>query len=362
MSTIELTAKPILKLWLPEQISLLSLTALVVALLINPWGISTLVLFGGLVLAASDWYRMRRPRKATLYLVFGVIFITILSAAYNYLDLVSAFENNSQFLNCFGGLLTGLAIIYYLHLALRRDIVRLEQSFNIQPASGWAALLIVVIVILAIPFVQRGVKLATYIVATPRPETTSVFIGDGQPSITGSVHAWVDAPISQRHIALCKLEEDLLRPYYCELTALTATTDNQGKFQYESVPTGRYLALYDSGLTDFNVGIQDWAGKRVVGDSSITDVFWSNSPHDDSRRIYQPKNTDSDSFYWRNFNLTLMISGSPFIVAHDMRAASAYTEKDMGYILPHGVFVPTVIEVAAGRTSQVEFDVDYFGK
>jgi hypothetical protein len=58
-----------------------------------------------------------------------------------------------------------------------------------------------------------------------------------------------------------------------------------------------------------------------------------------------------------------MISGSPFVVAHDMRAASAYQKMtEPGNILPHGVFVPTVIEVAAGRTSQVEFDVDYFGK
>jgi hypothetical protein len=58
----------------------------------------------------------------------------------------------------------------------------------------------------------------------------------------------------------------------------------------------------------------------------------------------------------------LMTEGSPFLVAHDMAIASAYEgEAYPGEPVPDGVFIPTVIEVAKGYTSAVEFEVLYYG-
>ena len=364
MSTTEQTSKPILKLWLPGRVGMLTLMMFIIALLINfllfEIGLA-IPFFYGVVLAAIDWYRMRRPFKATLHLVFGFVLTIAALATVYYLRLNFRTEDYESIYQI-SGFVIAFVVVSYLHLALERDVTRLQQSFSIQPASERTALLIVVIVGITMLFVQRGIERATYIVAIPRPETTSIFIDGSHPSISGSVHAWVDAPINQRHIVLCNLEENLLRPYYCIVTTLTATTNNQGKFQFENVPVGRYLVFYDSGSADFNAGIQDWAGKRMnLGDYFLEETFWLKNPN--GLILYVPKNTNRNYFYHDYTELTLMVSGSPFVVAHDMRAASAYQKETWPWlILPRGVFVPTVIEVAAGRTSQVDFDVDYFGK
>src|SRR3989304_825454 len=76
MSTTEQTSKPILKLWLPGRVGMLTLMMFIIALLINfllfEIGLA-IPFFYGVVLAAIDWYRMRRPFKATLHLVFGFV-------------------------------------------------------------------------------------------------------------------------------------------------------------------------------------------------------------------------------------------------------------------------------------------------
>jgi hypothetical protein len=163
---------------------------------------------------------------------------------------------------------------------------------------------------------------------------------------------------------LCRLIAETPAPYDCELTRFTAVSDAQAQFEMDGVSPGRYLVLYDSGLEGFEAGLNRWANKTLhLGDGLwvVTHIF--HEEEDGSYRYYLPKGATSHEFYLAFDSLTLMFSGSPFIVAHDMRAASAYTGKlEPWDELPAGLFVPVVVQVVNGYTSQVEFDVLYLGK
>ncbi|HTP11517.1 MAG TPA: hypothetical protein VMP08_24860, partial [Anaerolineae bacterium] len=125
----------------------------------------------------------------------------------------------------------------------------------------------------------------------------------------------------------------------------------------DNVPPRRYLVFYDSGLADFQSGVDKWANHQMpLG----PDVGWMLvfKSYEYAPAMYPPPGTKPNDFYYLYSEATLMLGGSPFVLAHDIQAASSYKEEiDPWRSLPSGVFIPTVIEVRDGQTSEVEFDV-----
>jgi hypothetical protein len=347
------TTAPTIKVWKPWTIG--GMTVLIGAVFQPEWGIAV-----GFTLAVINWYRMRQRRTALMNLGVGILLVVATAAVRYYFERQSGVVglNSLELVISFVWL---FCIAAYLHLTTARDLTRAQERYNVRFASQWIAAGIVIatliVSILVLPVVRFGVAWA---MVTPL-QTTSHFAGTGTPAIQGTVHPWASAPIVNRHIVLCQIEElryDPLDSYVCKLTPITATTDQQGQFSIEHAPSGRYFVFYDSGLADFQTGVAKWVNHKMplgpyTGWVEAFDTFHEQGPF-----MYPPPGTKMNEFYNLYSEATLMLGGSPFVLAHDIRAASSYTDQiEPWKPLPPGVFVPTVIEVRDGQTSEVEFDV-----
>jgi len=129
-------------------------------------------------------------------------------------------------------------------------------------------------------------------------------------------------------------------------------SDGQGRFHFDGILPGVYFILYDSGVTDFDAGLQRWEGQTLkLGNSEwlMDEYFVTDAEGNVSLHI--PSGTPLLQFNVAAYALlTLLLDDSPFILAHDIE--KTFSDKALELV---------VVDVIEGQTSQVEFQVMYFG-
>ena len=149
--------------------------------------------------------------------------------------------------------------------------------------------------------------------------------GEGESEISGTIEAFGEHPVAGRKIVLCQLVEEqdaYTTPLRCLLQEQAAVSDEAGRFEFFGVGDGLYLFLYDSGLSDFDVGLAEWAGKELrIGDSDwFVSEFLGQESSEVSVRIFSEAANllvTYGSEAWVNYmSLFMMVGDSPFIVAH----------------------------------------------
>ena len=194
------------------------------------------------------------------------------------------------------------------------------------------------------------------------PTATEVETLTPSPAIEGLLIPWADSDVTGRKLAPCQIiddEHDL--PIDCTLMDITVESDSVGRFQFGELPPGDYLIIYDSGLSDFEKGMQH-LGEQLfkIGsgewlfDNYITDYLIAQNllKEDELSKVvlHVPDGAPT------NFNpgtyslLMLLFDNSPFIIAHDIENTFSNYEIDL-----------IIVEVAEGQTSQVEFQAPSFG-
>ena len=150
------------------------------------------------------------------------------------------------------------------------------------------------------------------------------------PDIAGTIEAFGKHPVAGRKIVLCQLVEEsdsYTTPLRCLLQEQVAVSDEAGKFGFFGVGEGLYLFLYDSGLSDFDVGMAEWAGKELrIGDSDwfVSEFLGQESSEVSVKMFSEAGNllVTYGSEAWVNYmSLFMMVGDSPFIVAHDVQKA-----------------------------------------
>lgn len=367
MNNNELKQKLTIKLLKPRVIGWITL---IVSLLMSPvLGTAT-----GFLLATIDWYRMRAYWKASSHLILGIA-LAISNAIVLYI-FNNRFPVPSTWL--FVGYITILflyifAIVSYLHVTISKDITQFEKTHNVQPASILLAISIAAITSIVMVIVGNRVNYLVALALTPKIKAASTFIPESNYKIVGQIYPWTDEPIQERRLVLCELyEETPLVPYDCKLTNLTTITNKNGEFHFEKVPNGTYLVFYNSGVDDFNreaaetdfyTEVERWNGQVIkLGNTSwLLDRKFFNYQGEDFI-IFSPAGEKRHRFYYDHVGLTLMAGRSQFIVAHDIeKVISSNYVSEFPPRVPDRVYVPTMIEVVDGHTSQIGFDVLYLG-
>jgi len=153
--------------------------------------------------------------------------------------------------------------------------------------------------------------------------------GPRQSPIVGEIQEYGDYPIAGRKVALCQLlgsqefEEGLTRtPVECTLLETVAVSDEKGHFEFRDVSPGIYLLFYDSGLSDFDVAVEEWAGKTLrIGDTEwLLGSFLANDKpkmplFSELAHYMVMQGMEKTQQYMA---LHLMVGQSPFILAHDV--------------------------------------------
>lgn len=173
-------------------------------------------------------------------------------------------------------------------------------------------------------------------------------------SIVGVLRPWTEGtPIEERRIALCRSLGDP-RDGLCELLPLVAVSDRQGRFHFNDVPEGVYFLLYDSGLSDFDEAMANWAGQTLhFGDQDWLSTFLGVEIEPGDIDYRMPDGiTLSPNVNWLSSYclLTLLVGESPFIIAHDLQSATHDRELHCA-----------IIDVSPGQTTHVDFEVLYYG-
>ena len=182
------------------------------------------------------------------------------------------------------------------------------------------------------------------------PETPTATI-----SIIGVLRPWTeDTPVSGRQVALCRSDGDP-RNGLCELLPDTVETDRQGRFQFYGVPEGTYFLMYDSGLSDFDAAMAEWAGKTLhFGDQEWLSDFLGVDLSQDEFEYRVPEGIPlSPGVDWLSTYcmLTLLVGRSPFVIAHDLESVSHDRELHCA-----------LINVLPGQTTRVDLQILYFGE
>ena len=170
----------------------------------------------------------------------------------------------------------------------------------------------------------------------------------------GMLTPWTDdTPVAGRHIVLCRAigsPEELLAK--CVLMESAVTSDGQGRFQMYDVPPGSYLVLYDSGVSDFDAGLEEWGGHTFDWDDDewLNEIFRIDEYEGGWVDIHIPEGIRVGEGITSYCALALLIGKSPFVVAHDI-------DK----IEQSGIFERVIVDVTEGQTSQVDFQLVYFG-
>lgn len=174
-------------------------------------------------------------------------------------------------------------------------------------------------------------------------------------SIIGVLRPWTaGTPIARRRVALCRSQGDP-RDGLCDLMPGTVETDRQGRFQFYGVPAGTYFLMYDSGLSDFDAAVEEWAGKTLrFGDQEWLSDFLRVDLSEGAFEYRLPESISlSPNVDWLSTYclLTLSVGESPFIIAHDLESASHDRELHCA-----------LVNVVPGQTAKVDVQVLYFGE
>lgn len=147
-------------------------------------------------------------------------------------------------------------------------------------------------------------------------------------SIEGTILPFNEHPVDNRQVALCKIETDygyVEIPINCVLQEFSAVSDEDGEFTFRGVPEGSYLVLYDSGLGDFDAGMEKYAGQTI----KIGDTDWVYDEFGDEFGVQIPLFVEAEQFIeintfetYQSYTISmLMVKDSPFVVAHDTPTA-----------------------------------------
>lgn len=186
--------------------------------------------------------------------------------------------------------------------------------------------------------------------------TTVILVSCG-PSIEGTLSPWDDSAIVGRQLVLCQIIGDEHEmPIDCILMDDVVESDSLGRFQFGVTPPGYYLIIYDSGLSNFEEGIQRWGGKIL----ELGDVGWLlleyptiGEIEEGHMDIHVPIGAPDRHLPWAvDYSMQVLLMGkSPFIVAHDVK--NTFSDRELDLI---------IVEVTKGNTNQVEFQVPFFGE
>jgi hypothetical protein len=127
-------------------------------------------------------------------------------------------------------------------------------------------------------------------------------------------------------------------------------SDDQGRFQFFEVPAGVYLIIYDSGVGDFDSGLQEWGGQTLNLSSIewLSDTYYADAGEECTLRL--PAGMPLFGFNFAAYVMqALYFCDYPFILAHDFETTFSESE-----------FEPIAVEVTEGKTSQIEFPVAHF--
>lgn len=187
------------------------------------------------------------------------------------------------------------------------------------------------------------------------PLVLLVLVGCGPPpvpAVSGTLGPWRDStPIAGRRIVLCQVIEE--GGGGCVLMESAVTSDDQGRFEVYDVPPGEYFILYDSGLSDFDEAMERWGGQTFRWfDDEWLDEYFGLYVEGQWAELHIPEGVSPGSdriFAYCQF--ALLIGDSPFVLAHVL--GQAFQDER--------ILEPVMVEVTEGQTSQVEFQVVYFG-
>jgi hypothetical protein len=320
----------------------------------------------GALLASINWYRMGQRRKAWGHAVGGIVLSVVLVVVRHFADDYFRRPSTARsVIELIISLVITFAVVAYLHKTTEKDIAHHRLNCLVERGSVSLAVGIALVSLLALIPLYGGTVYGLRFAQLPRLTLTSTLSVGGLPAVRGRIHPWSDEPIANRKIVLCELyEETIWKPYDCKLTTHSTTSDGSGAFSLEKVPPGRYLVLYDSGMTDFDAAVQRWAGRVII----LGDYLWLDDngffSEDSKGNFYliMPEGAPYESFYYYRSELTLTVGGSPFFVAHDItKAISLEFDEGIFERVPNDLYVPVLVEVVEGYTSQVEFDVLYGG-
>jgi hypothetical protein len=181
---------------------------------------------------------------------------------------------------------------------------------------------------------------------TPSPTPTPTLVPTPvPPAITGTLTAGgASSPIAGRHIVLCLREDS--SDLTCTLTALIATSDSTGHFEFATVPAGNYLVFYDSGWDDFTAGLTKWTGKSI----HVGDVKWLASNYfDSSNSLWFPRGAKLDL----TLDLYRFFGQSPFFWAHTCAGDNCGTTAAV---------LPVEYDVTLGSSQDATFTVYLYTK
>jgi hypothetical protein len=174
--------------------------------------------------------------------------------------------------------------------------------------------------------------------STPIPPTPTPILPDISGKVTGK-----ENKSANRFFVLCKVLDS-----GCESTSLVATSNSDGYFEFQDVPSGEYYIFYDSGHENFFDAVKKWEGKII----QVKDVSWLaenfitlNADGKISFTIIEDTRLDQNTAYMMVYRF---FATSPFLWAHTCASGSCS--------LPENV-LPVIASVANGKPAQVEFEV-----
>ncbi len=207
-------------------------------------------------------------------------------------------------------------------------------------------LLLSLIAILACSVSSRSNPIPTSIPATKTPDPTPI-----PPAITGILDPWTeDTPIAGRHLTFCEFS-GAEGSCNCTLMQSSITTDDQGSFEVQDVPSGKYMVMYDSGLSDFDEAMGRWGGTKLrLCDPDWLDEYFGVYAQGWAK-IHVPKDIKLDpgtEMAYAQFSLGL--GDSPFIIAHALGGTFS------------GTLELVTVDVKEGEPNEITVPVVYYGE
>ena len=186
--------------------------------------------------------------------------------------------------------------------------------------------------------------------STPEPTPTP----GPEPAISGKLDPWAeDTPIDGRHLALCRVSDTEGRSS-CQLMTSSVTTADGGAFEFFDVPPGTYMLIYDSGVSSFDDGMDEWGGTELrIGDEDWRDTYFEDYVGSGWVAVHIPHGADVEPDMIKPYaEFSLGFGDSPFILAHHL----GVTYEDEPLVLRH-----ITVDVVEGETAEPTVPIAYYG-